>query len=326
MRGRWSGIVRVGVTVVLIGLVLSRLDLEQFAQVLIGSNWWWLLPAVALQLGMTVLAAGRWRAILDNFRIRPGWKPLVQLGFIGSFFNLCLPSSIGGDVFRAYYLAKRAGRSMTTTLTTTILERNGGLCALLLIGASASLWWGLPRGGAVSSFLFPLIIVLYLLANLALFHSRLHRLAGWTLRRLGWTGLEAKMELVYEGLRELIRNRWALLRVVAISLLIQTGSVTIVWVASHALSLELPFPVFLVLVPIVNLSIMVPVTINGFGLREGLYVLLFTGLGVSREQAVALSLLNALVVMAAALPGGVVYSLYKKDPGFDAAVEADLKV
>ncbi len=314
-------IVRVCITLLLVGLVLYRLDLGQFVSVLAASHWEWVVPAVGLQLSLTVLSAGRWKAILSNFRIATPLKSLIQLAFIGSFFNLCLPSSIGGDVFRAFYLSKRTGRGLSTTLTTTILERNGGLCALLMIGAAASLVWGLPGRGAVPAYLFPALITAYLMANLALFNGRLHRLASRLLQWLGLARLEEKMELVYDGLRKLIRNRGALARVLAISLLIQFGSVVVIWTAGKALSLGLPFQVFLILIPIINLSIMIPVTINGFGLREGLYVLLFAALGVSEEEAVALSLLNALVVMLAALPGSVVYSLYKKDPAFDGQIE-----
>lgn len=310
-------LLRVGITLVLIGLVLYWLDLRQFGDVLASSNWWWVVPATLLQLTLTLLSAKRWQAILTNFRIRTSLGSLIQLAFIGSFFNLCLPSAIGGDVFRAFYLSKRTARSMTTTLMSTLLERSGGLCALLMVGAAAALYWGLPAGSPVPGYLFPVMIAVYLLINLALFHSRLHRLFTRILKRLGLGRLEERMELVYEGLRTLIRNRGALVEVLAVSLVIQLGSVAVVWTVSHALPLQQPLPVFLVLIPIINLSIMVPVTINGFGLREGLYFLLFAALGVPEEQAVALSLLNTLAVALAALPGGVVYSLYKRDPGFE---------
>jgi hypothetical protein len=74
--------------------------------------------------------------------------------------------------------------------------------------------------------------------------------------------------------------------------------------------------VFLIFVPLINLSIMVPLTINGFGLRESLYLLLFAQIGLQQETAVAMSLLNTMVVMAAALPGGLLYSLYKREQDF----------
>jgi hypothetical protein len=66
---------------------------------------------------------------------------------------------------------------------------------------------------------------------------------------------------------------------------------------------------------------MVPLTINGFGLRESLYLLLFAQIGLQQEKAVALSLLNTFVIMLAVLPGGLAYSFYKKQEDFGQVVE-----
>jgi len=89
------------------------------------------------------------------------------------------------------------------------------------------------------------------------------------------------------------------------------------WIAALAIGVKAPFLIFLIFIPIVNLTIMVPLTINGFGLREGVYFLLFREIGLPVETAVTLSLLNFLVVTLASLPGAVAYSFYKKDESFD---------
>jgi uncharacterized membrane protein YbhN (UPF0104 family) len=88
------------------------------------------------------------------------------------------------------------------------------------------------------------------------------------------------------------------------------------WLIALSIGLEAPFHLFLVFIPLVNLSVAIPLTINGVGLRESMYFLLFSELGVPVEAAVTLSVLNLVMVAMTALPGGLAYTLYKKDPAF----------
>ena len=98
------------------------------------------------------------------------------------------------------------------------------------------------------------------------------------------------MELVYGGLRRLLANRSSMIVALLLSLIIQLLAVVIVWIAALAIDIHAPFGVFLIFVPLINLSIMVPLTINGIGLRESLFYLLFSQIGFPVEMAVSLSL------------------------------------
>ncbi len=313
-------LLKASVTILLLAGLAYQMDLAKFRDALAAASPLILLPAVAVQIGSAFLSVARWRSILRNFDIDIPFLDLTKICFIGSFFNLFLPSSIGGDFFRAFYLSRQKKRGMSTTLTTTMLERSGGLCALLAIGLVSALSHRLTVHGVGLLYVFIGLAGVYLLANLALFNPRIHAWINRALERFHLEDIENKMDLVYRGLNSLIRNRRSIFVVLSLSLAIQLASVAIVWIAAQALAIEAPFGTFLVFIPLINLSIMVPLTINGFGLREGLYFLLFTTIGLQQEKAVALSLLNAAVVMLAALPGGVVYSLFKKEEHYDEAV------
>ena len=80
------------------------------------------------------------------------------------------------------------------------------------------------------------------------------------------------------------------------------------------------FGVFLIFVPLINLSIMVPLTINGIGLRESLFYLFFSQIGIPAETAVGLSLVTFALYVLTAFPGLVVYSLYKKEEHLEGRV------
>ena len=310
-------LVKSGFTFLLLAFLVYRMDLREFLRILVSADIVLLLLAALVHIGTIFVSVTRWRIILDNFNIRIDFSSLTKISFIGNFFNLFLPSAIGGDVFRAYYLSKRKQRSMSTTLTSTMLERSAGLCALLAIGTVFVGAWRIEVQGVWLLYCFLFLIVIYILANVALFHSWIHRKITSFLRRRKLTDLDAKMELVYQGLNTLRRNGTAISTSLLLSLLIQFLSVLIVWIAARSIAIEAPFYAFLIFIPMITLAIMIPLTINGIGLRESAYYLLFSQIGVPVESAISLSFLNFLVVAIASLPGAIVYSLYKKEEHFD---------
>lgn len=307
-----STIFKILASIFLLAFLASRMELAKLGHVLASASLLALLVPVAIQLGNVLISVKRWQTILADFEMKVSYSMTVRLTFIGSFFSLFLPSSIGGDFFRAYYMAKQEDRGIATTLATVFMDRSAGLFALLLIGLCASFAGNLVVHGVRLVWIFLLLVVLYLAANLALFNSRMHSLLARLLHRLNLQKLESRIEIISRGLATLIRNRPAILLIVGISLCVQFLSVVMVWSCAWGLGIEAPFSAFLVFVPLINLSIMVPLTINGFGLRESLYFLLFTQIGVNDEQAVALSLVNAFVIMMAAVPGAIFYSLHKR--------------
>jgi glycosyltransferase 2 family protein len=310
-------LLRLAFTLLLLGFLGYRMDLGEFFKVLISAQPALILLATMMQASSVLLSVARWRVILRNFSMMVEFSPLTKITFIGNFFNLFLPSAIGGDFFRAYYLSKRNNRGMSTTLTTTVLERSAGLCALLAIGTFFAATRRIEIQGFYLLYLFLGLVLLYVLANVALFHSWMHDKITRFFQRWNLKDVENKLELVYDGLMKLRKNRQAIVVSLFISLVIQFVSVVIMWVAARSIGIEASFFIFLVFIPIVNLTIMIPLTINGFGLRESAYALLFTQIGVAQETAVALSLLNFLIVTLASLPGAVIYSVYRKEEHLD---------
>lgn len=312
--------IKLGVTLLLLGILALEMDLKKFLAVISSVDPMLVLLATVLQMFIILLAVFRWQVILQNFQMTTGFSPLTKIMFIGQFFNLFLPSGIGGDVFRAYYLSKSHHRGMSTTLTTTLVERSAGLFALLFMGCFFAALHRVVVQGISLLYLFIGLIIAYLAANVALFHSWIHRRLTSLLMRFGLRDVEGKLELVSEGLTTLRKNKKAIANCLLLSGVIQFLSVVVMWLAALAIGIRAPFFIFLIFIPIVNLTIMIPLTINGFGLRESVYYLLFNQIGVAPEVAVTLSFLNFLIVTLSSLPGGVAYSLYKKEEDFDAVL------
>ena len=323
MSSRAKVLLKVVLTLALLVFLLFRMDLAEFGKVLVSANLFLVLIAGLFYFGTVFLSVGRWKAILENFDIHTPLVPLTKITLIGYFFNLFLPSAIGGDFVRAYYLAKRESRGMSTTVTTILLDRTAGLSALLLIGLISVSIYPISVQGFSLVGLFLLVAAGFALGITAIFHSGAHRYFNALLRRLHLDKFEEKLELVYQGLTQLRRNRFAILLVILLSLGVQLLVVIAMWFAALSIGISVSFNLFLIFIPIVNLATAIPLTINGVGVRESVYYLLFSQVGVPVESAVTLSLLNLLVMMMAALPGGIVYSLYKKEQKFSLEAEPE---
>ena len=317
MSHRGKVLIRAGITLGLLVFLAYQMDLSQLWVILVSASPWLVLLGTLIHLLIVLLSVVRWRSILVNFDIHIDYSPLAKIKFVGTFFNLFLLSGIGGDFFRAYYLSKRKARGMSTTLTTTVLERSAGLCALLVIGTLFAAFEDLRVEGVRLFYVFLVLITLYLLGNLMLFHAWIHRKISAFLKKRNLEQIEAKMELVYSGLNALRGNIRSIVVVFLLSLLIQFLTVVMVWVAALAIDIEAPFRIFMIFVPLINLSMMVPLTINGIGLRESLFYLLFSQIGLPVETAVSLSLVTFFLYLLTAIPGLIIYSLYKKEEHLD---------
>ncbi len=316
MSQRLKTALKLLLTFALLAVVVSQMELEKFSKTLSSMDLSWVVLALSLQLLAAVPAVQRWRLILRSFEIRKGFLPLLKLALIGSFFNLFLPTGIGGDFIRGFYLSRNVGRGISSILTTILLERSGGLCALLLIGTIASALSGIEISDFPAVYLFLVFLAGYSLINLLLFLPWVHTQIDLLLKRWGFDSVAAKMELIYEGLQALGRDGRTLGGTLVLSLIVQFVSILVVWALAQAIGATASFSTFLIFIPLINLTLMIPLTISGIGLREGAYYLLFSQVGLPAEMSIALSLMNYFVYLLAGLPGALLYTLHKKDEDF----------
>ncbi len=289
-------VLRLLLSVGVLGWLVWRIEwppiLEAFGRVHLG------LCAASLltYCGAQVISSVRWRLLARSLGFREKLRRFISLYYVGMFFNLFLPTSMGGDVVRAWYLgAPSAARANTAArslaLLSVISERFSGLLALLLVASLAalanpaglpnwSLWlvWGLSAGGVLGVLSLPVLS---------------HRLPK--LRSLA-QGLS-----LYRGHRRL----W--LAGFGLSIVVQLAGIVEVWLLGLALEVPASFAVLAVAAPLVVLFTMLPITLNGVGVREGGLVLLLAPAGVAPAEALALGVLWFCVLATASLIGGIVY-------------------
>lgn len=271
----------------------------------------YLAVAVALYFLVQTGSAFRWYLLLKPLGIEISFPKILSLYFLGMYFNFFLPSSIGGDVFRVYYLNKETGRLSASTAS-VFLDRDVGMGGLLLAGTAVAAYAGLripPGHGVLLAPLFALVGLAFVAANLALFYRPTYNLIHRLLSLFRMKRADEKVERLFDSVNS-YRGKWSLMAVtVLISLAVQVGCAFVNMLAAGAIGMQTQhgWIDYMVFIPAIGLVGMIPLSVNGAGWREASYILLFQSVGAEPHQAATLSLLWLGVMIITSLPGGIIY-------------------
>ena len=304
----WLPWIKVMVSVALVWLVLRLASLDELAAAYhsIVARWPYLVISVAL-VGLTVFAAiWRWRVLLATFGRRIRWSDLLGALLVGSFFNQFLPSTIGGDVVRGWWIREDLD-SATQSVTIVALDRFFGvlgMCALGIVAAvvEPDIVARLPEFWVVE-----ILVGLGCVVLLALLRPESVAFARRVLASPIFGRLREKAMIVYRGLKVMMHARGALAGAFFLSVLIQCFIVAQYLVFSFALALSINVWELAILVMVVTLVTWLPLTINGIGLRELTLATLGGALGLQTADAIALGWLFVLFSWPVSLAGGAVY-------------------
>ncbi len=100
--------------------------------------WGLLVAAFGCILGSTLLTFLRWYLLVRAQRFDFRLADAIRLGFLGLLFNYVGPGAVGGDIVKAWFLARQQASRRTVAVTTVLLDRVLGLLALFVLGAVAA--------------------------------------------------------------------------------------------------------------------------------------------------------------------------------------------
>jgi uncharacterized membrane protein YbhN (UPF0104 family) len=254
------------------------------------------LAAVGLLICAQMVSAVRWKIFARQLGMERTFWQLTKYYLIGMYFNLALPTSVGGDVARVWYLNANSGRKLRATAA-VLLDRINGLVVLVAVACVAVVFAAppeTPQWVKLAVCGIPAAGVCGVLALAAI--ARWGRLPDNRKQQIGvmW---------------EVVRHPRALVATTSLSLVVQIASAAIVWLVGQGLSLDIPWGYYAVFVPMVSLLTLLPLSLNGMGVREWGCVLFLGPLGVKDELALALSILWFAVQLAVSVLGGLVYLL-----------------
>jgi uncharacterized membrane protein YbhN (UPF0104 family) len=263
---------------------------------------------------LIALLAFRWRLFLGQQQIVIPFRTVFSLSWAGQFFNSVLPGSTGGDVVKIYQLCRLVPERKAAVAASVVADRLTALAALVSLAGVGILIEPGPLQLVLNGRLTLRSVIGWTLSFAAM-----GALAAWLLWRfLRATSLAGRIHRVLSGVGQcFVFNRRlgiALLSAFALHIL----NFSIVYLFAHSLGLTLTYGQALLIMPVVLFIVMVPITINGHGLREVLLIAYFGAMGVTnpghpdlkvQDTAVALSLLSVGNDLLWSLPGGIWYFL-----------------
>jgi len=303
----------------LLAFFLSRIDVSQFWGTLLAADVGYVSIALAVYIICQVISAMRWTVLSRPLGFTMGLSGMTAYYFIGMFFNLFAPGTVGGDLSKIYYLTvdgQKAGEKSWSAATlratvSVVADRAVGMFVLVWLGAIGLFWfshYAVPA--AVRSVTFALAAAL---------------LVGGLCLPLVTKFLPNDSHPLIAKLRVALQSYGSGLSAIPVALLLSLVVHLIqAWmhvVMGKALNLEIPFTFCLILYPLVGTFAAIPISFNGIGLRESGYLFLLSAIGISSEKAVAFGLLLFVIVTLDSLLGGLLFLLKRKENA--AIVNAD---
>lgn len=302
-KSRWPLIVKLSVSGALVGYLLSKADLAEIGRTMAGLSPSFGLAALGLMLIQLMGLTLRWGIITRALQAPVTFGTGLRLVFIGMFFNQTLPSSIGGDAVRIWEGHRSAGLPMGAAFNGVLLDRFVALGVLLLIVALT-----LPQlMGIIHSPAVAWSVGLMLAAALVGFLVLLN-MDRMPKGLLAWKVARVLARLSADGRRVFLCPR-VTPRTVLISAAIHGMSALVIYVLAHGLGIPLALWHCLVLVPPIILITTLPISMAGWGVREGAMVVALGYVGVSSQDALTISVLFGLAAVLAGLPGGVLWAI-----------------
>jgi glycosyltransferase 2 family protein len=269
-----------------------------------------------------VLSSWRWQRVLAVFDIHAPLRTLLGYYLAGQFVGNVLPTTIGGDVLRVSRASSSTGGS-DVAFGSVVIERLTGCVALPLLTVLGILiqpslldaphaWISLLIAGLTVAALCVILVV-----------AGSPHLAGRFAKHQNWMRF---IGAVHIGVDRMRREPGRAVSVILAAVTYQASVVAAVWCAVHALGVSVPDAAVLAFVPAVAMAQVLPISLSGLGVREGLLVLLLHPLGVPTGKAVGVGLVWYGMTLLVSLLGAPLFAVghrHGSRPGAEASGEGD---
>jgi uncharacterized protein (TIRG00374 family) len=300
--------VRAGITLLIFTFLLRSFSWSTFAKTLAHVHHIALLMGLAVGMLCVVFSAYSWQSLLKAERIHLDLAKLINLYFIGMAFSHFLPTSMGGDAVKAFYVGREFNNTAGAT-SAVVLSRVVGFVGMLLIAIPSLLIWSayFTHEVLVGFLLFSLIVIIAIAGAiiLSICLPRLSAAIQKSKRRIHpllTTTLEISCALGYT-----IRRPRALIIAIVFAMLFWVASILNYYGYASALGMDAPLYGYVIAVSFSSLVAALPISINGFGVRESAFVYVFSMLHVSPATSLLLAFLMDAQVLFFGILGGCMY-------------------
>ncbi len=291
-------------------IFIKIVPLEEILSIIQQTDLFWLSVSFSLHALGLVISAVRWQILFKGQGHSVPLTFLIKSYLVGTFFNNFMPTRIGGDLVRIWD-GSRFSQTLVKSSAIVLVERLTGIIVLFLFALAASLirvdmakeipiiWISLLTGAigltCIISAILPLSDRLTAcFPNKGIFQKTRDKIFEFK-----------KTVLAYKN------EKSALLKAFFWAFLLQINVIVHFYLIGKALHLEISLVDYFIFIPVVLLIQLVPITINGLGVREYTYIHLFPFYGILQSTAVAFSLIDVAFMLTVGAIGGIVYAFRK---------------
>lgn len=287
-------------TIGILWLITSQIDIRTAINQIVEIQRYPLFGGLILLFSLSLAGTVRWTNVLKIVGYPMGFGTMWSIMLVANFINQALPSTLGGDIVRMAH-GYREGIPGEIAFSNVVIDRLASFASLLILVAmslpitlvlmgKSSQWWPAPFVVIAG------IIGLLLLISLKYIPNQFKKV--WFVRNV---------TRFSESLFAVLTNRKWGWKVMVAGFAVHVLRVIAIWILAKGLKIEADFLDCLALVPLVLLVAMIPISIGGWGLREGAFLGAFSLIGVASGDAVALSVTFGLCTIIASLPGGLIW-------------------
>lgn len=299
-------------SLVLLTILFWLVHPGQVARSIAGADAAVLLVALAIAFFNRVLMAVKWNILARAIGISVPWITAVNVYIASTFAGIFLPPTIGGDAVRTLILSRKYGRT-AEIISSILVERVLGLLVLAIFGTLAvailvllfaqRVPAAMPIAAAIAATTLFLCLIVALLTRPS-FYTYVTRLVDRLERRGGfWSRRAGTIERIRVSCETFNERPFATITFSILTVIENLVAIGRAWVVAVAFGVAIDPLLFFVIIPMENFVSRLPVSFDGFGLREGLFLTVLSIFGVPPATALAIGLVNHVAFMLAVLPG-----------------------
>lgn len=302
MNNKIKTILKIVFSILLMTLVIKLSDPEKIAKTISNANVFMLIIAFILILLGTFIASYRWFTVMNTLNYKGDVKFYIKSYFLGVFFSQLLPSSIGGDAYRVIDVSS-LGYKKRDAFLGVLIDRGLGIVGIFIVNIVFNniLTTLLPK--AIHNILN--IISITGIIGFILF-ALINRIDFFKTNKVTIYLVKAS-----EYLANVLNTPKKALFQMSLSVLIHLITFVGVYFIALAVGANLSIATFMVIMPPVILLTIIPISLAGWGIREGAMVGLFSFVGVEKDVAVSISIIFGLCYVIQGLIGLILWIQHK---------------
>lgn len=290
-------LLRVFVSIILLSFLFTKIDFAEVKASILRTNLWFLVVGIVIYTFSQLINSYKWSLIANNSGFRNNYGEYTNYYYVGLFFNLFLPTTVGGDISKAYYLSKHDLCSRKAPAVYSVLaERYSGV--VIIVWAGVLILFS-PIANSVpfifkASMSLLAMLIFIITPTFPAFWMQYFKHKKW-------------VRTMLKDIRNYWRNPLLVFKALFWSVIYHAVIIGIHILISSAIGLKIPLAYLIMAYTMASMAGFLPLSFNGIGPREWGYIYFLSFAGVAGHDALIFSIMWFLITLSTGLFGAVFY-------------------